>query len=166
VRDTTLRLLDSVKEGWNLQDEELAQMLGWAAQLHECGMMVAYDQYHKHGAYIISNANMAGFTQQEKQLLAVLVRAHRRKFPIAEMKLLPERWRQQAIRLAILLRISVTLNRGRADMPLSSLKVVAAKNTITLNVPHEWLDYHPLTRVDLKSEASYLSAINYKLVTR
>ena len=166
VRDTTLRLLDSVKEGWNLQDEELAQMLGWAAQLHECGMMVAYDQYHKHGAYIISNANMAGFTQQEKQLLAVLVRAHRRKFPIAEMKLLPERWRQQAIRLAILLRISVTLNRGRADMPLSSLKVVAGKNTITLNVPHEWLDYHPLTRVDLKSEASYLSAINYKLVTR
>jgi exopolyphosphatase / guanosine-5'-triphosphate,3'-diphosphate pyrophosphatase len=166
VRDTALRLLDTVKEGWNLQDEEMAQMLGWSAQLHECGMMVAYNQYHKHGAYIISNANLAGFSQQEKQLLAMLVRAHRRKFPLAEMKALPGRWQQQAIRLAILLRIAVTFNRGRADMPLPSINIITGKNTVTLIVPHDWLDYHPLTKVDLKSEAAYLSAINYKLVTR
>jgi exopolyphosphatase/guanosine-5'-triphosphate,3'-diphosphate pyrophosphatase len=166
VRDTALSLLDTAKEVWNLQDEELAQMLGWSAQLHECGMMVAYNQYHKHGAYIISNANLAGFTQQEKQLLAMLVRAHRRKFPLAEMKALPGRWQQQAMRLAILLRIAVTLNRGRADMPLPSIQITAGKNTVTLNIPHDWLDYHPLTRVDLRSEAAYLSAINYKLVTK
>lgn len=166
VRDTALRLLDSVKEDWNLREEEMAQMLGWSAQLHECGMMVAYNQYHKHGAYIINNANLAGFTQQEKQLLAVLVRAHRRKFPLAEMKALPVRWQQEAMRLAILLRIAVTLNRGRADMPLPSIKITAGKNTVTLNVPHDWLDYHPLTKVDLRSEAAYLSAINYKLVTK
>ena len=166
VRDTALRLLGSAGESWNLQDEELAQMLAWSAQLHECGMMVAYNQYHKHGAYIIGNANLAGFSQQEKQLLAMLVRAHRRKFPLAEVKALPERWQQQAMRLAILLRIAVTLNRGRADMPLPSIKVTAGKNTVTLNVPHDWLDHHPLTKVDLKSEAAYLSAIDYKLVTK
>jgi exopolyphosphatase/guanosine-5'-triphosphate,3'-diphosphate pyrophosphatase len=165
VRDTALRLLRTVGEGWNLQDEEMGQMLAWAAQLHECGMMVAYNQYHKHGAYIISNANLAGFSQQEKQLLAMLVRAHRRKFPLAEVKALPGRWHQPAIRLAILLRIAVTLNRGRADMSLPSIHVTAGKNAIALNIPHDWLDQHPLTRVDLKSEATYLSAISYKLVT-
>jgi exopolyphosphatase/guanosine-5'-triphosphate,3'-diphosphate pyrophosphatase len=141
-------------------------MLGWSALLHECGMMVAYNQYHKHGAYIISNANLAGFTQQEQQMLAMLVRAHRRKFPLVEMKALPERWQQQAMRLAILLRIAVTLNRGRAEMPLPSIKITAGKSSVTMNVPHDWLDHHPLTRVDLKSEAAYLSAINYKLVTK
>jgi exopolyphosphatase/guanosine-5'-triphosphate,3'-diphosphate pyrophosphatase len=166
VRDTAQRLMESVRDAWNLQDEELVQMLGWSAQLHECGMMVAYNQYHKHGAYIISNANLAGFTQQEKQLLAMLVRAHRRKFPVAEMKALPERWQAQAIRLAILLRIAVTLNRGRAEMPLPSIKITAGKNSVTLNVAHDWLDHHPLTKVDLKSEAAYLAAINYKLVTK
>ena len=166
VKDTALRLMDSVKEAWNLQDEELAQMLGWSALLHECGMMVAYNQYHKHGAYIISNANLAGFTQQEKQLLAMLVRSHRRKFPLVEIKALPERWQQQAIRLAILLRIAVTLNRGRAEMPLPSIRITAGKSSVTMNVPHDWLDHHPLTKVDLKSEAAYLSAINYKLVTK
>lgn len=166
VRDTALRLLETVRDAWGLQDEEMAQMLGWSAQLHECGMMVAYNQYHKHGAYIISNANLAGFSQQEKQLLAMLVRSHRRKFPLPEIKALPVRWHQQAIRLAILLRIAVTLNRGRADMPLPSINITTGKNTITLNVTMDWLDQHPLTRVDLKSEAAYLSAINYKLVTR
>lgn len=166
IKDTALRLMDSVKEVWNLQDEELSQMLEWSALLHECGMMVAYSQYHKHGAYIISNANLAGFTQQEKQLLAMLVRAHRRKFPLVEIKALPERWQQQAIRLAIVLRIAVTLNRGRAEMPLPSIRITAGKSSVTMNVPHDWLDHHPLTRVDLKSEAAYLSAINYKLVTK
>ncbi len=166
VRETALKLMDFVKEDWDLLDEELAQMLGWSALLHECGMMVAYNQYHKHGAYIVNNANLAGFTQQEKQLLAVLVRAHRRKFPVTEIKSLPERWQQQAMRLAILLRIAVTLNRGRADMPLQTITIIASKNSVTLNVSHDWLDSHPLTRVDLKSEAAYLSAINYKLVIR
>jgi exopolyphosphatase/guanosine-5'-triphosphate,3'-diphosphate pyrophosphatase len=166
VRETARRLLDSVKESWNLAEEELARMLGWSALLHECGMMVAYNQYHKHGAYIINNANLPGFTQQEKQLLAVLVRGHRRKFPITELKALPGRWQQQAIRLAILLRIAVTLNRGHADMPLPTINITAGKNTVTLHVSHDWLDSHPLTRVDLRSEAAYLSAINYKLVIK
>jgi exopolyphosphatase/guanosine-5'-triphosphate,3'-diphosphate pyrophosphatase len=166
VRDTALGLLGAVRESWNLQDDELAQMLGWSARLHECGMMVAYNQYHKHGAYIIRNANLAGFSQQEKQLLAMLVRAHRRKFPLPEVKALPERWQQEAIRVAILLRIAVTLNRARADMPLPLLDVTTGKNSIALNISHDWLEQHPLTRVDLKSEATYLSAINYKLVTK
>jgi len=163
VRETVLRLLEMTAVGWKLQHEELTQMLAWSAQLHECGMMVAYNQYHKHGAYIISNANLPGFTQQEKQLLAVLVRAHRRKFPVAEIKTLPERWQKQAVRLAILLRVGVTLNRGRAAMPLPSMRVRCGKRNIMLGLPDDWLDFHPLTKADLKSEADYLSVIDYKL---
>ena len=142
---------------------KLPSAKGWAAQLHECGMMVSYNQYHKHGAYIINNANLHGFSQQEQQLLAVLVRAHRRKFPDAEIRVLPERWCQQATRLAILLRIAVALNRGRSDGSLQSIKVKGKKSGIALGLPDDWLDYHPLTKADLKSEADLLSAIDYKL---
>jgi exopolyphosphatase/guanosine-5'-triphosphate,3'-diphosphate pyrophosphatase len=163
VRETVLRLLEMASGAWKLQNEELAQMLAWSAQLHECGMMVAYNQYHKHGSYIIRNANLPGFTQQEKQLLAVLVRAHRRKFPASEIKALPARWQKQAVRLAILLRISTALNRGRVEMPLPAMRVHCRKRSITLGVPDDWIDYHPLTRADLKSEADYLSVIDYKL---
>jgi exopolyphosphatase/guanosine-5'-triphosphate,3'-diphosphate pyrophosphatase len=141
-------------------------MLGWAARLHECGMMVAYNQYHRHGEYIILNANLPGFTQQKKQLLAVLVRSHRRKFPMTEFNVLPERWGTQAPRLAILLRLAVTLNRGRVDVELPPLEVKGGKNSITLYLPDEWLDLHPLTKADLLSEADFLSAIGYRLVLK
>ena len=67
------------------------------------------------GIHNIQNANLGGFSQQEQQLLAVLVRAHRRKFPVDDINALPVRWKKQATRLAILLRIAVTLNRGNGS---------------------------------------------------
>ena len=148
---------------WKLRKEELEHMLEWSAALHECGMMVAYNQYHKHGEYIIQNANLDGFTQKEQQRLAVLVRAHRRRFPVEDIAALPERWQKQATRLAILLRIAFTLNRGRSDMQLPQFSVSAGKHRISLDIPESWLDYHPLTKADLASEADYLAAIGYKL---
>ena len=163
VRMTASLLHDMVAGDWKLRKEELEHMLEWSAALHECGMMVAYNQYHKHGEYIIQNANLDGFTQKEQQLLAVLVRAHRRRFPVEDIAALPERWQKQATRLAILLRIAFTLNRGRSDMQLPQFSVSAGKHRISLDIPESWLDFHPLTKADLASEADYLAAIGYKL---
>ncbi len=166
VEKVAMQLLGELAEGWKLQDEELKNLLGWAVRLHECGMMVAYNQYHRHGEYIILNANLPGFTQQKKQMLAALVRSHRRKFPAAAFDALPERWGAQALRLAILLRLAVTLNRGRVDVELPPMAVKGGKTSITLQLPDAWLDLHPLTKADLLSEADYLSAIGYKLVVK
>ena len=163
VREIAMMLYERVADSWKLADESLEQMLGWAASLHECGMMVAYNQYHKHGAYVISHASLNGFSQQEQLLLAMLVRAHRRKFPQGEFKALPSRWSKQAQRLAILLRIAVTLNRGRTDIGLTQLDAGVTKNSIELVLPSDWLDFHPLTKADLALEADYLSSIGYSL---
>jgi exopolyphosphatase/guanosine-5'-triphosphate,3'-diphosphate pyrophosphatase len=163
VRDTALRMYRLVARDWKLQGEELEQMLSWAAELHEVGKMVAFNQYHKHGDYIIRNANLHGFSQQEQTLLAVLVRAHRRKFPADVFKTVPDRWTRQAIRLAILLRLAVTLNRGRTDVQLPDIGMEVSKRTIRLQLPGDWLEFHPLTRADLVSEADYLAAISYRL---
>ena len=163
VREIALLLYKMVAGSWKLDDESLEQMLGWAAHLHESGMMIAYNQYHKHGEYVIRNANLHGFSRQEQQLLAELVRAHRRKFPISEIRSLPQRWSKQALRLAILLRIAVTLNRSRTEIELPQIDASVRKNDLTLKVPADWLDFHPLTRADLASEADYLSAIGYGL---
>ena len=163
VREIAMMLYERVADSWKLADESLEQMLGWAASLHECGMMVAYNQYHKHGAYVISHASLNGFSQQEQLLLAMLVRAHRRKFPQGEFKALPSRWSKQAQRLAILLRIAVTLNRGRTDIGLTQLDARVTKNGIELVLPSDWLDFHPLTKADLALEADYLASIGYSL---
>ncbi|UCC56167.1 MAG: Ppx/GppA family phosphatase [Gammaproteobacteria bacterium] len=164
VRETALQMYRLVADEWKLDDEELEQMLAWAADLHEIGRMVAFNQYHKHGEYIIRNASLNGFSQQEQLLLAVLVRAHRRKFPADVFKSLPKRWSTQAIRLAILLRLAVTLNRGRTDVQLPDMCIKVSKSTITLDLPQDWLEFHPLTRADLASEAEYLATVDYKVV--
>lgn len=163
VRLVSLHLYDQVMDAWKLSGEEKRQMLSWAAQLHECGRMVSYNQYHKHGEYIIRNANLHGFTQQEQLVLAVLVRAHRRKFPTGVIETLPQRWYRDALRLAILLRSAITLARGRTDLPLSGISAKAARDSLAISMGEEWLEAHPLTHADFKSEAAYLETIGYSL---
>ena len=54
-------------------------VLRWAARLHEIGLDVAHSGYHRHGAYLLENADMPGFPREEQRLLARLVGGHRRK---------------------------------------------------------------------------------------
>ena len=58
-------------------DAHLLQLLSWAAKLHEIGLSVAHNGYHKHSAYILRNADMPGFSKMEQSRLATLVLAHR-----------------------------------------------------------------------------------------
>jgi exopolyphosphatase/guanosine-5'-triphosphate,3'-diphosphate pyrophosphatase len=60
---------------WAL-DAEAGRMLDWAARLHEIGLSVAHNQYHKHGAYLAEKADLPGFSWQEQQQLAALIRGH------------------------------------------------------------------------------------------
>ena len=43
------------------------QRLEWAALLHETGFSVSHTGFHKHGAYILQNADMPGFSAGEQQ---------------------------------------------------------------------------------------------------
>jgi exopolyphosphatase/guanosine-5'-triphosphate,3'-diphosphate pyrophosphatase len=61
---------------WVLDGDD-GRMLGWAARLHEIGLVVAHNQYHKHGAYLMAKADLPGFSLQEQQLLAAPQNAER-----------------------------------------------------------------------------------------
>lgn len=52
---------------------------GWSALLQAIGLAIAHSQYHRHGEYPLRNADMAGFSRQVRQVVALLVRAHRRR---------------------------------------------------------------------------------------
>ena len=54
-------------------DAGVAQRVEWAALLHEIGYTVSHIGFHKHGAYILENADMPGFSAQEQRQLALLV---------------------------------------------------------------------------------------------
>lgn len=163
VEKDALNFLAHVKTDWGLDSDENVQRLRWATRLHEIGIGISYSQYHKHGYYLLSHLDMVGFSRGDQQLLATIVRGHRRKFPRMEMGLLSGAIRETAERLCILLRLSAVLHRSQSELELPRIKVKAEEAKIKLTFPKSWLEEHPLTFADLKQEASYLSVAGYKL---
>jgi exopolyphosphatase/guanosine-5'-triphosphate,3'-diphosphate pyrophosphatase len=158
VRETALHLLDQVREPWQLTHPDYAPMLGWAADLHEIGLAVAHSQYQKHGAYLIGNADLSGFTRQEQQVLATLVLGHRRRFPVEAFATLPSGVRCCARRLCVLLRLAVLMHRARSADRMPEPTLTPDDDTLVLRFPQGWLEQHPLTCLELEEEASRLVA--------
>lgn len=163
VTATAHALFAQVVTAWALDPNEHARILEWAASLHEIGTTVSHSQYHKHGAYLLQHLDMPGFSRGEQRRLAFLVRAHRRKFPVAELTVLSDEDKLLLPKLAVLLRLAVLLHRPRRAAPLPALVFSAEDNVLKLTVPKDWLDDHALVAADLEQEASYLKAVNFKL---
>ncbi|MCY4220042.1 MAG: exopolyphosphatase [Thiotrichales bacterium] len=154
---TALALHRQVAASWEIEGEDAGQMLGWAARLHEAGLFVSHHQYHKHGAYLLANGDMSGFSRQAQSMLAALVRGHRRKFPVSVFEQLDPPEACRARRLCLLLRLAVVLNRSRADAFVPGVAALAKGESLSVAFPPGWLDAHPLTRADLEQEQAYLA---------
>ena len=162
VHATALELFDQVARDWKLgADERL--MLGWAARLHEVGLTIAHSQHHVHGAYILANSDIPGFSQQEQLFLAALLRTHRRKVPATAFEALPERLLKPALRLAALLRLAVVFHHSGEDQPMPQPKLAASGNTLRLRLDGKWLDAHPLLRADLEGEPDDIRGLGIEL---
>jgi len=163
VRATATACFKQLKDAWKLRPETDLNLIEWAASLHEIGLAISHSQYHKHGEYLLSQSDLAGFSREEQSLLAFLVRSHRRKLNADVIAGLPEESQKRMTRLAIILRLAVLLNRHRLNDKLTELRITHKDNCITLHLPSGWLERHPLTGVDLESEAEYLKAVKIKL---
>jgi exopolyphosphatase/guanosine-5'-triphosphate,3'-diphosphate pyrophosphatase len=163
VEKTAVALASQLVQQWQLCREDIDLWLRWAALLHEAGLVIAHNQYHKHGAYLVEYSDLAGFSLLEQGFLATLVRCHRRKFRKLLVETLPKDRQEKTIRLAILLRLSVLLHRNRSQAEEPEIRVSATKESIQLKFPESWLEQHPLTLADLDQERKYLKPVCYKL---
>ena len=110
-------------------------LLRWAARLHEIGLDVSHSGYHRHGAYLLENADMAGFPREEQQLLAIMVGGHRRKLCDRGTDELAPPWDKRAPCLIVLLRLAVLLHRGRSSVALPAIKLIARADTLEVRFP-------------------------------
>ncbi|WP_411834526.1 exopolyphosphatase [Pseudoxanthomonas mexicana] len=151
VEATALHLFEQVEEAWELDDDD-ARMLSWAARLHELGLAIAHSQYHVHGAYVLEHSDIAGFSRQEQQVLAALVRTHRRGIPKSAFDALPDRLLLRARRKAALLRIAVLMHRAHDGGIIPHLDLSADDARLTLVLDRSWIETRPLLRADLLAE--------------
>jgi exopolyphosphatase/guanosine-5'-triphosphate,3'-diphosphate pyrophosphatase len=163
VARTAAALYAQAKEHWGFSQDIAGKVLDWAARLHEIGLDISHDGYQRHGAYIAENADMPGFPRAEQRFLAALIGYHRHAIRKTAFRSLPQAWREGAMRMLIILRLAVLLNRSRkpADIPL--VKLVVGRRSLSVGFDADWLASNPLTVTDLERETELLEQVGYTL---
>ena len=112
--DLALELFDetAAAHGLGIADSEVLEAAGL---LHNIGRFVAHSSHHKHSYYLIRHSErLAGFTDGELELIALVARYHRKSEPVSshrEYTALSEQDRHRVRVLAGLLRIGIALDR-------------------------------------------------------
>jgi exopolyphosphatase / guanosine-5'-triphosphate,3'-diphosphate pyrophosphatase len=99
------------------------ELLGCAAILHDVGMLVSYEQHHKHSATMIRHADIASLSPRQQELIAQIARYHRRALPSAShapFAALPAKDQHIITRLAAILRLADGLDRTHGQIVASA----------------------------------------------
>jgi exopolyphosphatase/guanosine-5'-triphosphate,3'-diphosphate pyrophosphatase len=163
VRGQALAIFDNVSRHWDLDDGALRALLGWAADLHEIGLMVSARQPNRHGAYLVENGDLRGFTAEERRAIALLVRSHRGGLPLFAFASFPDATATRLKRLAILLRLAVIFERTRTDVDSPNVTIEARDDRVDASVAANWLADHALSRAELEWERERLATAGVKL---
>ena len=163
VKSTALTGLRQLRDPWRLDRGFHERFLRWAADLHEIGLSVSFSGHHRHGAYIVRNSEMPGFSRDDQELLAALIETHRQRLRAGRFEEMTAADPIAAARLAAILRIAVLLCRRRSREPLPLIRATGGERRLELGFPRGWLGRHPLTRAGIEREAVELAAIGIEL---
>jgi exopolyphosphatase/guanosine-5'-triphosphate,3'-diphosphate pyrophosphatase len=163
VEQSALRLLEQVATDWKLDKESDGLSLSWAARLHEIGLDIAHAHYHRHGAYLLENADMPGFTREEQRILACLVGSHRRNFNRGSFDGIASGSVRRTMRLAVLLRLAVLFNRSRTSADPAPFRCHASGRRLNICIPTAWLEANTLTLADLEREEESLAGAGFEM---
>ena len=140
-------------------DPVAGRTLAWGAALHEIGISIAHNGYHKHSAYVIANADMPGFSRMEQSQLAQLVLAHRGKLgKLQDLSPVPGDWD-----LVFCLRLASLFCRSRTDLDLPRVACELTESGFRLLLPADLQEQRPLSAAALADEAEEWKSIGLRL---
>jgi exopolyphosphatase/guanosine-5'-triphosphate,3'-diphosphate pyrophosphatase len=111
------RLFDQSKSLHDLEDDTRL-LLEVGALLHDIGHFINSLDHDKHGYYLLSANHLIGLSQREQNIVANLVRYHRKQFPSIEeesFKSLPQKDRLIVIKLSVLLGLADLLDISHTE---------------------------------------------------
>lgn len=109
-------------------------LLETAAILHDIGMFIRASGHHRHGEYIVSNSEIFGLNKTDREIVANIVRYHR-KGPPSSSHLnfisLPREDRMTVMKLAAILRVADSLDRSHQGR-VGSLSLEMGESRFTI----------------------------------
>ncbi|MGL4355861.1 MAG: exopolyphosphatase [Aeromonas popoffii] len=164
VEQSVLALFDALSGPWQMPEEPYRAILGWAARLHEIGLVINYSGIQRHSAYILQNTDLPGFTQDDQALLAALVRFQRKGLKLSELPPLPNHDTQTVLRCIRILRLAVAAHHRRQDNLLPKWNVQAAEDQLVVTLPIDWCDENRLLMQNLEKEHRYCQEQGWPLL--
>lgn len=114
VAKLALQIFDALRASHDLTDKE-RELLDYACLMHDIGYHISHHRHHKHALYLILNADLKGFTQDEIEIMAHVARYHRRSTPKKRHQLyatLSDNQKDRVKKLAGILRVADGLDRS------------------------------------------------------
>lgn len=149
--ETANMLFDQMQSLWQLPDQDRS-LLGWGANLHEIGLSIAHGQFHKHGAYLVEQSDLPGFSRDEQRELGTLVRLHRRKLNLVVLEEFDPERMNQLKHLVILLRLSIALCSPRTLQQPADVTLKIYQGTLNVIFNDDWDTRFPLSMLQLEAD--------------
>jgi len=157
VATTASEFWHAARDTWQLPNDSL-KFLQFAAQLHEIGLNINASGLHKHSAYIVTHSNLPGFSFEQQQLVASLIRQHRKRIRpdlLSELQWVDINTQQKLI---MILRLAVIwhLNRNPSPPPLPALEF--NESGVQVRLQRKVFEPYPLLVADLTREVALCEA--------
>ncbi|MBY6199517.1 exopolyphosphatase [Vibrio hangzhouensis] len=165
VRGQAIEFLDQIHETLNLKKKSgLFSLLEWSALLHEVGLSISYQAFHKHSSYILSHTTMPGFNSEQQLVLATLARFQRKSLKLQELPEFTLYKTKHILSLIRILRLSIIVNGQRNDEMLPLMLTIDEDTWTLTSSDTDWLEHNKLLNADLQTEQGYWKSVGWQLV--
>ncbi len=162
ITERCQHLFTYVDKAWGLSKVDLQHII-WGIELHEIGLAIAHTQFHRHGHYMLANGDLPGFSRIDQDIVALLVRSHRRKVPLTLIKETSIHDPEHILKLVVILRLAILFKYVEQ---IEDLPVIKAKNkdqTLCIFINKSWQQQNPLIAAELAEEQHYFSNVGFIL---
>jgi exopolyphosphatase/guanosine-5'-triphosphate,3'-diphosphate pyrophosphatase len=156
-------LFTATRMSWQLTTSDW-ELLRWAARSHEIGMAISHKHFNRHSAYLLRNADLPGFSQEEQEQLAVLALGQRGKLGDALFTEIGESDQVRMKYLVCIIRLAACFKYVEKLAQLPDFSILASEHNLTLEFPEGWLQEHPLTAQELQGEQAVLEKLDMSLL--
>ena len=138
-----------------------SRYLYWSGLLHEIGAVVSHSGYHKHGAYLIENADLPGFTTREQRTMSMLILGQK-----GNLRKLNDSLSDPDFAKALLaLRLAVMFMHSRIDVDPEQIRL-KMKNKIELEIKRAWIADHPTVSYWMEKEREWWDQVGIDFTLR
>ncbi|QCE21820.1 guanosine-5'-triphosphate,3'-diphosphate diphosphatase [Enterobacter bugandensis] len=162
VSQLASRFADQVANAWDL-DHLSRDLLLSACALHEVGLSIDFKQAPAHAAYLVRNLDLPGYTPAQKKLLATLLLNQTNAVDLSSLhqqNAVPPRVAEHLCRL---LRLAILFASRRRDDLLPAINLLADDEKLTLTLPENWIENHPLGAEMIDQECQWQSYVHWVL---